>query len=163
MIEIAEDRELRESESVSSFWTLMEALSLLPINTLTNNHISLTASSNYASLYSSLQLNPSFTARTLTLVFIHSILFNFSAFFAFWVPTGMMITTFLFAEKERRSCTSREWRLWIEANEGYGCCQKEMGGSGIFQFHSLVFFIIATVITAFVRNPKNYDRATAEM
>ncbi|XP_014501880.1 rhodanese-like domain-containing protein 11, chloroplastic [Vigna radiata var. radiata] len=45
----------------------MEALSLLPINTLTNNHISLTASSNYASLYSSLQLNPSFTARTLTL------------------------------------------------------------------------------------------------
>ncbi|BAT79446.1 Rhodanese-like domain-containing protein [Vigna angularis] len=45
----------------------MEALSLLPINTLSNNHISLTASSNYVSLYSSLQLNPSLTARTLTL------------------------------------------------------------------------------------------------
>ncbi|QCE14428.1 rhodanese-like domain-containing protein 11, chloroplastic isoform X2 [Vigna unguiculata] len=45
----------------------MEALSLLPINTLTNNHISLTASSNYAPLSSSLQLNPSLTSRTLTL------------------------------------------------------------------------------------------------
>ncbi|ESW09986.1 hypothetical protein PHAVU_009G171900 [Phaseolus vulgaris] len=45
----------------------MEALSLLPINTLTNNHISLSASSNYASLSSSLQLNPSVKARTLTL------------------------------------------------------------------------------------------------
>ncbi|TKY73570.1 Rhodanese domain-containing protein 11 [Spatholobus suberectus] len=46
----------------------MEALSL-PINSLINptpNHISLSATSNYASL-SSLQLNPSFTARPLTL------------------------------------------------------------------------------------------------
>jgi len=86
----------------------MEALSLLPINTLTNNHISLTASSNYAPLSSSLQLNPSLTSRTLTLVFIHSILLKFSAYFAFWVPSGIMITVFLFAEKEGRSCTSRE-------------------------------------------------------
>ncbi|KAK7281973.1 hypothetical protein RIF29_10397 [Crotalaria pallida] len=48
----------------------MEALSLLPINSLTNNstanYISLTATSNYASL-SSLQLPPSCTTRTLTL------------------------------------------------------------------------------------------------
>lgn len=75
MVQIAEDRELEESELVSSFWALMEALSLLPTITLTNNHISLTASSNYASLSSSLQPNPSFKAKTLTLVFIHSFFF----------------------------------------------------------------------------------------
>ncbi|RZC08054.1 Rhodanese-like domain-containing protein 11, chloroplastic isoform C [Glycine soja] len=48
----------------------MEALSL-PINTLTNSsakqHIYLSASSNYASLSSSLQLNPSLPTRPLTL------------------------------------------------------------------------------------------------
>ncbi|CAJ1974988.1 unnamed protein product [Sphenostylis stenocarpa] len=45
----------------------MEALSLLPINTLTNNPISLSASSNYASLSSSLQPNTFSTTRTLAL------------------------------------------------------------------------------------------------
>jgi hypothetical protein len=29
---------------------------------------------------------------------------------------------------------SWRWRLWIEANERYGCCQEEMGSSGIFNF-----------------------------
>jgi len=64
----------------------MEALSLLPINTLTNNHISLSASSNYVSLSSSLQLNPSVKARTLTLVFIHSF-FLYRGLFCFLGPT----------------------------------------------------------------------------
>ena len=31
------------------------------------------------------------------------------------------------------------WRLWIEANERYGCCQEEMGSSGVLNPKVTVF------------------------
>lgn len=59
-----------------------------------------------------------------------------------------MITFFFFAEEERGSSPSRECGFWIEANEGHGCCQKEMGSSGTFQFHStLCFFLFFNKVT----------------
>ena len=31
------------------------------------------------------------------------------------------------------------WRLWIESNERYGCCQEEMGSSGVLNTKVTVF------------------------
>lgn len=40
-------------------------------------------------------------------------------------------------------CSNASWwrRLWIEANERHGCCQEEMGSSGIFYPKITQFYV----------------------